>query len=129
MKNLVILTGTYGYPELVTRIMNSPEIHKKYDVRHPKYKSILEVVDSNTMAVTHAGTGTIIELLTNNIRTIIVPNPTLKDNHQEEYTQSINNQILISTLDTIVTDLLTLEVPTVTMSVSNRIWNKILEIE
>lgn len=47
---------------------------------------------SGGMIVSHAGSGSILEVLRLGIPLVVVPNPSLKDNHQEELAHELENQ-------------------------------------
>lgn len=48
--------------------------------------------DASGMIISHAGSGSILEALRLGVPLVVVPNPTLKDNHQEELAQELQRQ-------------------------------------
>ncbi|KIL68566.1 glycosyltransferase family 1 protein [Amanita muscaria Koide BX008] len=71
---------------------NSVTLHRRgIDIELWKYKPSLRTeMEMSNLVISHAGSGTIIEALRLHKPLIVVPNPTLLDDHQQELAQALD---------------------------------------
>ncbi|KAI5190782.1 beta-1,4-N-acetylglucosaminyltransferase [Nematocida sp. AWRm77] len=153
---VAVTTGTFGFQALVHTLLSAQEelaavcTHMK--IQHGKdapggkcpwaglsedgclsvemheYYTDLDVfLQGADLVVTHAGTGTVIELLKKRIPVIVVPNPALKDGHQEEFSAYLQaHGIAVSGLHRVVEDITSRNFSVCTIHTSGSIWATIL---
>ncbi|KAF8638814.1 hypothetical protein AX17_001872 [Amanita inopinata Kibby_2008] len=95
-----------GFKRLVVQCGNSNTGHEAFrnsgdqvvlsndgiEIELWKYKPVLQAeYEKADMVISHAGSGTILEVLRLCKPLIVVPNPTLLDNHQEELAWALEN--------------------------------------
>ncbi|KAI5190409.1 beta-1,4-N-acetylglucosaminyltransferase [Nematocida minor] len=148
---LVVTTGTFGFNELVDKIVESlgaistkyteviiqygrtePNSLKRKSTTNSQNFSLIKVayytafddfIQGADLVVSHAGTGTVLSLLKHNAPFIIVPNKTLLHNHQEEYTNSLQETLTVSSLSSLVDDIMAAKHTQRTLTVSSTLWS------
>ncbi|KAJ9292874.1 hypothetical protein DTO271G3_8321 [Paecilomyces variotii] len=102
--NLLIQYGKGGRPILENFLQDHPprspgrhglEING-FDFKKEGLEKIIHLIKQNDeegreegMILSHAGTGTILEAIRISVPIVVVPNPSLQDNHQEELAQQL----------------------------------------
>lgn len=86
------------------------------DIEYWKFKpSLQEEFEKADLVISHAGSGTILDVLRLGKAVIVVPNPTLLDRHQEELAKALSDQGYLKAA-TISYALPCLHIPTPTMT-------------
>lgn len=164
---LVIITGTFGYPALIEKLLGNAlalsrrytEVLIQYGQFTPSnlpyaldgikitavsyYSKLDEFIAGASLVVTHAGTGTLLELLQGSTPFIVVPNKELSGDHQSDLAHVLRKtSVRVCGLDEILNEVCSLDLVKVTPSktnansglppnpkliVSGDIWNKLLK--
>ncbi|KAI5130947.1 beta-1,4-N-acetylglucosaminyltransferase [Nematocida parisii] len=150
LMKLVITTGTFGFNALIDEIvysldiiskkyneiviqygksepdsLKSLDIHNKTSIHLTKtayYTSFTEFIRGADLVITHAGTGTILSLLTHSVPFIVVPNESLSNNHQKEYTDALASAVIVSDIKRITENILKENRQSHTLNVSSSLW-------
>ncbi|KAF8162894.1 glycosyltransferase family 1 protein [Crassisporium funariophilum] len=90
--NLVVQCGNSTF-DLASTIKDGGSHHLRnagVDIEFWKFKpSLQEEYEKADLVISHAGSGTILDVLRMGKPMIVVPNPTLLDNHQEELSSAL----------------------------------------
>ena len=85
-----------GYTKIIYQIGSGkyvPTITHILKIECFKYKpTISNIIRNSSLVICHAGVGTVMETLNANKPIIVVPNPSLMDNHQYELADTLSSQ-------------------------------------
>jgi len=92
------------------------------------YSSIESFVEDADVVVTHAGTGTVLELAGLNKTFVVVPNPLLKNSHQMEFSKFLKeNGMCVSSPDRVVQDIIRKNYAQKSVRVTEDLWDIIAQ--
>ncbi|KAF9500986.1 glycosyltransferase family 1 protein [Pleurotus eryngii] len=100
--SLVVQCGNSRTGEPVPNEGKTKMSREGVDIELWKFKpSLVEEYEKADLIISHAGSGTILDVLRRDKPLIVVPNPTLLDNHQQELAQALSEQsyLLQSSVD------------------------------
>lgn len=154
--HLLVVTGTHGFPELVNTVIQNLDAlgrrYRKVTVQYgrrapdqakgpsgfsgtpqlhliPYYNGSIKDVagqESDTVVLTHCGTGTVLELLKHRLPFFVVPNRSLSGDHQQEFAECLQLKgACVSHLETVITDLLTKYPPKLALVVQGSLWTEL----
>ncbi|KAI5173177.1 beta-1,4-N-acetylglucosaminyltransferase [Nematocida sp. LUAm3] len=143
---LIIITGTFGYKKLISKIIeNRNVLLQKYSEivlqcggsfkdfkSFPEltfidyYENIFSFIEGASLVVSHAGTGTLLEIAKGNVPFILVPNEDLKDNHQKELSYLLGDKYF-SSINCIVVDIINFSNKKLGIRRTNSIWGILKE--
>lgn len=154
---IAVATGTFGHRSLVAKLLSSLEelasVCTHLKIQHGRdhsllaaglaasppatislelveyYSSVDAFIQGADVVITHAGTGTVIDLLKRGCSIIVVPNPALKDNHQQEFASLLaQHHVTVSDLSTVISDVINRNFTRTQLKVSGEIWRAILPL-
>ena len=95
---LVVQHGTAPYPDGIPKT-NLQIVH--YSIK----PSIAQDMQDSDLIVSHCGAGTVMEALDRSKRVVVVVNPKLMDNHQQELADALNDHVWCSTPASLLHDI------------------------